>query len=207
MLDYPKSEVAGFVNSMAAQRCEAPLIKADNSDSIQTTIQQIFSHKCYKKAEIEQKIEGLVNTLADLSDGTSKNHAAKRTEQLSQESIDIRSQIHELENLTSQNTLSDIEFDIMRRILTIFKDSIDEMSVEQKRTAVRTIIQKVVTPVFPNQQQFSFSILPMILIRLTHHMKQHRKLRQQQPNEELPAMNILPKSHTKMLQYLYRQLL
>lgn len=97
-----------------------------------------------KKAEIEQKIEGLVDTLADLSDGAAKNHVAKRIEQLSQESIDIRSQIHELENLTSQNTLSDIEFDIMRRLLTIFKDSIDEMSVEQKRTAVRTIIQKVV---------------------------------------------------------------
>ena len=97
-----------------------------------------------KKAEIEQKIEGLVDTLADLSDGAAKNHVAKRIEQLSQESIDIRSQIHELENLTSQNTLSDIEFDIMRRLLTIFKDSIDEMSVEQKRTTVRTIIQKVV---------------------------------------------------------------
>ncbi len=66
---------------------------------------------------------------------------------------------------------------------------------------------RLVTPVFPNRQQFSFSILPMILIRLAHHTKQHRKLRQQPPNEEFPAMNILPESHTKMLQYLYRQLL
>ena len=66
---------------------------------------------------------------------------------------------------------------------------------------------RLVTPVFPNRQQFSFSILPMILIRLAHHTKQHRKLRQPPPNEEFPAMNILPESHTKMLQYLYRQLL
>ena len=34
-----KSEVADFVNGMAAQRCEAPLIKPDSSDSLQATIQ------------------------------------------------------------------------------------------------------------------------------------------------------------------------
>ena len=39
LLDHPKSEVAGFVNSIAAQRSEAPLIKTDGSDSLQTTIQ------------------------------------------------------------------------------------------------------------------------------------------------------------------------
>lgn len=46
--------------------------------------------------------------------------------------------------MTSQHALSDIEFDLLRQLLTIFKDGIDEMTVEQKRAAIRTIVRKVV---------------------------------------------------------------
>ena len=49
-----------------------------------------------------------------------------------------------MEGLTSQHALSDIEFDLLRQLLTIFKDGIDEMTVEQKRAAIRTIVRKVV---------------------------------------------------------------
>jgi site-specific DNA recombinase len=53
-------------------------------------------------------------------------------------------QINELEGLTSQHALSDIEFDVMRQLLSVFKSSIDEMTIEQKRSAVRTLVRKVV---------------------------------------------------------------
>ena len=46
--------------------------------------------------------------------------------------------------MTSQHALSDVEFDLLRQLLTIFKDGIDEMTVEQKRAAIRTIVRKVV---------------------------------------------------------------
>lgn len=97
-----------------------------------------------ERTEIESKIEKLVDSLIDLGDSVAKNHVAKRIEQLNQECTAIDSRIQELEGLTSQHALSDIEFDVMRQILTIFKEGIDEMTVEQKRAAIRTLVRKVV---------------------------------------------------------------
>lgn len=97
-----------------------------------------------QKAETEKKIESLVDSLTELGDSTAKSHITKRIEQLNFECVEIDARIQELEGLTSQHTLSDIEFDVMRQLLSVFKNSIDEMTVEQKRTAVRTLVRKVV---------------------------------------------------------------
>lgn len=97
-----------------------------------------------EKTEIENKIEKLVDSLVDLGDSVAKNHVAKRIEQLNQECVAIDTRIQQLEGLTSQHALSDIEFDVMRQLLTIFKEGIDEMTVEQKRAAIRTLVRKVV---------------------------------------------------------------
>lgn len=97
-----------------------------------------------EKVEIEKKIEGLVDSLIDLGDSVAKNHVAKRIEQLNQECVEIDARIRELEGLTSQHALSDIEFDVMRQLLTVFKNGVDEMTIEQKRAAIRTLIRKVV---------------------------------------------------------------
>ena len=50
----------------------------------------------------------------------------------------------ELEGLTSRQQLSDIEFDVLRQLLSVFQSSIDGMTIEQKRSAIRTIVRKVV---------------------------------------------------------------
>ncbi len=97
-----------------------------------------------EKSDLEKKIEGLVDSLVDLPDGVARNHVAKRIEQLNSECNDIDARIRELEGLTSQHTLSDIEFDVMRQLLTMFKNGIDEMSIEQKRAAIRTVVRKII---------------------------------------------------------------
>ncbi len=97
-----------------------------------------------EKSEIEKKIESLVDSLLDFKDSIAKNHVVKRIEQLNQECVEIDARIRELESLTSQHVLSDIEFDVMRQLLTIFRKGIDEMSIEQKRAAIRTLVRKVV---------------------------------------------------------------
>ena len=98
----------------------------------------------HEKEELEKKIEGLVDSLADLGDSTVRNQVARRIEQLNQKCEETDTRIHELEALTSQHTFSDIEFDVMRQLLSVFKTSIDEMTVEQKRAAIRTLVRKVV---------------------------------------------------------------
>ena len=97
-----------------------------------------------EKENAEKKIEGLVDSLADLGDSVAKTHVAKRIEQLNAECDDINAKIRELEGLTSQCALSDIEFDVLCQLLTVFKNNIDEMTLEQKRVAIRTIVRKVV---------------------------------------------------------------
>ncbi len=97
-----------------------------------------------EKAEIEKKIDGLVDSLADLSDSVARRSVVKRIEQFSQQVEEINGRIKELEGVTSLHTLSDVEFDIMRHLLVSFKNGVDEMAVEQKRAAIRTLVRKVV---------------------------------------------------------------
>ena len=97
-----------------------------------------------EKIETEKKINSLVDSLVDMGDSPAKAHVTKRIEQLNGEYLSLEQRIQELEGLTSQHALSDVEFDLLRQLLTIFKDGIDEMTVEQKRAAIRTIVRKVV---------------------------------------------------------------
>ena len=54
----------------------------------------------------------------------------------------LKSRMAELESLG--NALSESEFDNLRQMLSSFKDIFDDMSVEQKRAALRIFIKKVV---------------------------------------------------------------
>mgnify|MGYP000779467342 FL=1 len=49
-----------------------------------------------------------------------------------------------MESLTDSGVLDGIEFDLMRQLLTVFHDNIDDMTVTQKRAAIRTVVRKVV---------------------------------------------------------------
>ncbi len=104
---------------------------------------QLSSLQKEKQAN-ERKIEGLIDSLADLGQSTARTHVTKRIEQLNQEGIEIDARIQELEGLIEQKSLSDMEFGIMRQLLSVFKNSIDEMSVEQKRAAIRTLVRKII---------------------------------------------------------------
>ena len=50
----------------------------------------------------------------------------------------------ELEAVQSQNELTNPEFDIIRHTLSMFRNAIDDMTVEQKRGAIRTFVKKIV---------------------------------------------------------------
>lgn len=97
-----------------------------------------------EQEEKNQKINGLVDFLTEVGDGSAKSHIAKRIEELHRECEAINARIQELERLTSQQELSDVEFNMLRQLLSVFRDSIDEMSIEQKRAAIRTVVRKVV---------------------------------------------------------------
>ena len=94
-------------------------------------------------AENEKKIEGLVDSMSVLGDSVAKVRIAGRIETLTETNREIEKRIQELAGLTSANALSDMEFDRQRRRLAMLCWNIDEMSVEEKRAAVRTVVRRV----------------------------------------------------------------
>ena len=97
-----------------------------------------------QQAETERRINALVDSLADFGDNTAAIHVKKRLEELHARDAELQTRITELEGLTAQHALSGIEFDLMRQLLTVFRDGIDGMTVEQKRAAIRTVVRKVI---------------------------------------------------------------
>lgn len=97
-----------------------------------------------EKAALEKKVVGLVDTLTELDGHAARMPILKRMEALQQESDALSTRIQELEALTAQNTINDMEFEVMRQLLSVFGSAIDEMSVEQKRSAVRSLVRKVI---------------------------------------------------------------
>ncbi|MBO4562127.1 MAG: recombinase family protein [Clostridia bacterium] len=97
-----------------------------------------------RKAELERKAAALADTLSDIGDSSAKPTILKRIEQLNGEAKEAQARINELEGVTGEHALSEIEFDLMRQMLGVFSTSFDNMTVDQKRAAIRTVVRKVV---------------------------------------------------------------
>lgn len=95
-------------------------------------------------AENEKTIGGLIDSLGMVGDSIARPRVLKRIEELSEVNRDLQNRIRELEGLVNANTLSDAEFDLLRQMLSVFRTSIDGMSVEEKRAAIRTVVRKVI---------------------------------------------------------------
>ena len=92
----------------------------------------------------EKTINGLIDSLGMVGDSIAKPRVLKRIEELSDINRDVENRIHELEGLVNVNSLTDDEFDLLRQMLSMFRTSMDDMSVEEKRAAIRTVVRKVI---------------------------------------------------------------
>ena len=95
-------------------------------------------------AENEKTINGLIDSLGMVGDSIAKPRVLKRIEELTKTNREIGNRMHELQGLTEANSLSDMEFDLLRQMLSMFRVNIDEMSIEEKRAAIRTVVRKVI---------------------------------------------------------------
>lgn len=97
-----------------------------------------------ERADIEKKMNSLVDSLIELGDRGVRSHVEKRIGQLHQEWEADIARIQELELLASRSVINDMEFGVLCRMLSVFGENIEKMTVEQKRAAVCTVIRKVV---------------------------------------------------------------
>lgn len=95
-------------------------------------------------AQNEKTVNGLIDSLGIMGDSAVKMRVLKRIEELTTTNRDIDNRIRELESVSVANSLDNEQFDMLRRLLSVFRQNIDDMSVEEKRAAVRSVVRKVI---------------------------------------------------------------
>ena len=95
-------------------------------------------------AKNEQTVNGLIDSMGFVAGSSAKALVVRRMEELAEQNRETENRIRELEMLTTANGLSDSEFDLLRQMLSVFRTSVDEMSVEEKRAAIRAVVRRVV---------------------------------------------------------------
>ncbi len=106
-------------------------------DATLTTLQQ-------EQVETLRKVESLVDLLIDAGDRQAKTHIMQRIEDLHETNEQLTLRIAELQELTAQQVLEADAFALMEQMLSVFTQTVDDMSLEEKRAAIRTIVRKVV---------------------------------------------------------------
>lgn len=92
----------------------------------------------------EEEIKGLVSALGKSSGTSAESYIMQKIDELHEKGEGLKRHLAELKELTSSHALADIEFDLLAQMLSTFKDTVDKMTVEQKRAAIRTFVKEII---------------------------------------------------------------
>lgn len=91
-----------------------------------------------------EEIKGLVTALGKASGTSAEEYILKQIDELHEKSEALKSRLEEWKSLTAKHPLADIEFDILAQMLSSFRETVDGMTVEQKRAAIRTFVKQII---------------------------------------------------------------
>ena len=94
--------------------------------------------------ENEKNIKALVLSLGRSEGTNAEKYIMEQIDELHEKDEGLKKRLAELEGIMQQHDLAEIEFDLIRQLLSNMGANIDEYSVEQKRAAIRTFIRKIV---------------------------------------------------------------
>ncbi len=94
--------------------------------------------------ENEDEIRGLVSALGRASGTPAEDYIMNQIDELHDKGEGLKRHLAELKELTASHALADIEFDLLTQMLGSFKDRVDDMSVEEKRAALRVFVKEVI---------------------------------------------------------------
>lgn len=94
--------------------------------------------------ENEQDIKGLVLSLGKTEGTNAEKYIMEQIDELHEKGEGLKKRLAEIEAIMQQHDLAEIEFDLIRQLLSTMGENIEEYSVEQKRAAIRTFIRKIV---------------------------------------------------------------
>lgn len=95
-------------------------------------------------AETEKKIGQLIDSMATVMEPAAKVRIAKRIEELDAEHKQIQTRIAERKACTEIIPLPAPEAEMLCRTLSVFSDLVRDMTLEQKRSALGTLVRKVI---------------------------------------------------------------
>ncbi len=95
-------------------------------------------------SEKEQEISTLLDTLAKAGGTVAEDYLLRHIETLHSEAEGIRRQIGGLRKLTAGPAMLDMQFDLLRQMITSFAATVETMTVEQKRAVIRTCVKKII---------------------------------------------------------------
>lgn len=99
-----------------------------------------------KKAQREnqKEINALVNSLAKMAGTPGEQSILDGINERSEKSNSIQSNIDELEQILQEQNLQEQSFEVLRDTLSSFADTVDDMTVEQKRLALRMVVKDII---------------------------------------------------------------
>lgn len=92
----------------------------------------------------EAEIANLVGALAKASGSTAEQYVLQEIDRIHKESESLKRRIAELQELTSTDTISEMEFELIQQMIRRFDATVDDMSVEERRAAIRTVVKRIV---------------------------------------------------------------
>lgn len=95
-------------------------------------------------SSIEREISSLVQALANATNTPAQKYITEKINSLDNEKGQLLHKLKELENLLRNQGFSQIEFDNIKNSALSFSNAFDTMNTEQKRNALRTIVDKIV---------------------------------------------------------------
>lgn len=118
--------------------------------------------------EKDEAIKNLVMVLSKTEGTVAEDYVVKQIDELHQQGEVLKHRLKELESLTAESALSDIEFDLLKQLLSVFANTVDDMTIEEKRAAIRTFVRKVVWDgtnihiiLFNSEYQYEFPETPI----------------------------------------------
>lgn len=94
--------------------------------------------------EAKKKMDALMDTLVNAAGSPAEQHILGRINELDQEAKTIHERMEDLQRTLQAQELQAEGFDILRDILKSFAGTLDEMSLEEKRAAIRLIVKRIV---------------------------------------------------------------
>lgn len=115
----------------------------------------------------EEEIKNLVSALGKSAGTFAESYILQQIDALHEKGERLQRQLKELKEQTSSYALTDTALVQLAQVLATFKGTVDKMTVEQKRMALRTFVQKILwdgtdahVVLFGSEYEYEFPKIP-----------------------------------------------